>query len=314
MSVNDHLENEVSLAMPGDYFALMKPRVMRLVVFTAVAGMLLAPGPLDPVLAAVGILAIAIGAGASGALNMWYDSDIDALMSRTSRRPIPAGTVTGNQALSFGMVLSVFSVMTLGLLINWTAAALLAFTIFFYVVVYTMWLKRLTPQNIVIGGAAGAFPPMLGWTCVTGSISMESLALFAIIFIWTPPHFWALALWKMRDYDSAQVPMMPNVVGEKSTRAQMLAYSAVLAPVSASPYLLGFSGPLVGSLSLVLGLMFLWLTYRVWQIAGADERLIAEKKLFGFSIVYMFSIFALLIVDAVALRVAGAYLLSGMAG
>ena len=314
MSVNDHLENEISLATPGDYFALMKPRVMRLVVFTAVAGMLLAPGVIDPVLAVVAILAIAIGAGASGALNMWYDSDIDAIMSRTSRRPIPSGNVTGNEALNFGMVLSVLSVMTLGLLINWTAAAVLAFTIFFYVVIYTMWLKRLTPQNIVIGGAAGAFPPMLGWTCVTGTISLESAALFAIIFVWTPPHFWALALWKMRDYDNAQVPMMPNVVGEKSTRAQMLIYSAILAPLSASPSLLGFSSPLVGGLSLALGLMFLWLTFRVWKVAGTDKRLVAEKKLFGFSIVYMFSIFALLIIDAVVFRITGAYLLAGLAG
>lgn len=312
MSVNDHMDADISLAMPGDYFALMKPRVMRLVVFTAVTGMLLAPGAIDPFLAIIAIMAIAIGAGASGALNMWYDADIDAVMSRTSNRPIPTGRVNGAQALNFGMILSVLSVMTLGLLVNWVAGAILAFTIFFYAVIYTMWLKRSTPQNIVIGGAAGAFPPMLGWACVTGTISLESIALFAIIFIWTPPHFWALALWKMRDYDDAHVPMMPNAVGEKSTRAQMLAYAVLLAPLSASPYLLGFSGALVGGLSFALGLAFLWFTYRVWAIAGADEKLIAEKKLFGFSIVYLFAIFALLLLDAVVFRVSGSYLLSGL--
>ena len=312
MSVNDQIDNDISLAMPGDYFELMKPRVMRLVVFTAVTGMLLAPGAIDPFLAVIAILAIAIGAGASGALNMWYDSDIDAIMSRTSGRPIPMGRVNGNQALNFGMIMSVLSVMTLGLLVNWVAGAILAFTIFFYAVIYTMWLKRSTPQNIVIGGAAGAFPPMLGWACVTGTVSLESVALFAIIFIWTPPHFWALALWKMRDYDNAHVPMMPNAAGEKSTRAQMLAYAVLLAPLSASPYLLGFSGALVGALSLALGLAFLWFTYRVWAIAGADEKLMAEKKLFGFSIVYLFLIFALLLLDAVVFRVTGSYLLAGM--
>ena len=213
MSVNEQLDPQISLATPGDYFALMKPRVMRLVVFTALVGMLLAPGPIDPVLGVIAIICIAIGAGASGALNMWYDADIDAVMSRTVNRPIPSGAIVPGQALNFGMVMSVISVMTLGLLVNWTASALLAFTIFFYAVVYTMWLKRSTPQNIVIGGAAGAFPPMLGWACVTGTLTLEGLALFAIIFIWTPPHFWALALWKMRDYDDAHVPMMPNAAG-----------------------------------------------------------------------------------------------------
>ncbi|NKB51023.1 MAG: protoheme IX farnesyltransferase [Rhizobiaceae bacterium] len=314
MSVNDHMENDISLAMPGDYFALMKPRVMRLVVFTAMAGMLLAPGAIDPFLGIIAVLAIAIGAGASGALNMWYDADIDAVMSRTANRPIPAGNVTANQALNFGMIMSVLSVMTLGLLVNWVAGAILAFTIFFYAVIYTMWLKRSTPQNIVIGGAAGAFPPVLGWACVTGSVSIESIALFAIIFIWTPPHFWALALWKMRDYDDAHVPMMPNAAGEKSTRAQMLFYAVLLAPLSASPYLLGFSGAFVGALSLALGVMFLWFTYRVWAIAGVDEKLTAEKKLFGFSILYLFAIFALLMIDAITFRWSGNYLLNGFGG
>ncbi len=311
MSINDHIERDISLAMPADYFDLMKPRVMRLVVFTALVGMLLAPGPIDPVLAVIAVVCIAIGAGASGALNMWYDADIDSIMSRTANRPIPSGRITGDQALNFGMVLSVLSVITLGLLVNWVAGAILAFTIFFYAVIYTMWLKRSTPQNIVIGGAAGAFPPMIGWACITGSVGVESLALFAIIFIWTPPHFWALALWKMRDYDDAHVPMMPNAAGEKSTRAQMLAYAVLLAPLSASPYLLGFSGALVGALSFVLGLAFLWFTFRVWKVAGRDEKLSAEKKLFGFSIAYLFLIFALLLIDAITFRFSGAYLLNG---
>ena len=312
MSVNEQLDPQISLATPGDYFALMKPRVMRLVVFTALVGMLLAPGPIDPVLGVIAIICIAIGAGASGALNMWYDADIDAVMSRTVNRPIPSGAIVPGQALNFGMVMAVISVMTLGLLVNWTASALLAFTIFFYAVVYTMWLKRSTPQNIVIGGAAGAFPPMLGWACVTGTLTLEGLALFAIIFIWTPPHFWALALWKMRDYDDAHVPMMPNAAGEKSTRNQMLAYSVVLAPLSAAPYFMGFSGALVGALSGILGAVFLWLTFKVWQNQGRDEKLTAEKKLFAFSIFYLFAIFALLMIDAVTFRVSGTYLLSNV--
>ncbi|MEL7230555.1 MAG: heme o synthase [Pseudomonadota bacterium] len=302
----------ISEAMPADYIALMKPRVMRLVVFTALTGMLLAPGALDPVLATIAIIAIAIGAGASGALNMWYDADIDAVMSRTTKRPIPAGAINPTQSLNFGIVMSVLSVLTLGLLVNWLSAAILAFTIFFYAVVYTMWLKRSTPQNIVIGGAAGAFPPMLGWACTTGTIGWESVVLFAIIFIWTPPHFWALALWKMRDYDDAHVPMMPNVAGETSTRRQMLVYSSILAPLSVTPTLMGFAGVLTGVLSAALGAAFLYFTFRVWQIAGVDETLMAEKKLFGFSIFYLFALFALLLVDAIVFRATGAYLLGAL--
>ncbi|MEM9732527.1 MAG: heme o synthase [Pseudomonadota bacterium] len=314
MSVVDHTTAQVGIseAMPLDYLALMKPRVMRLVVFTALTGMLLAPGAIDPVLAIIAIVAIAIGAGASGALNMWYDADIDAVMSRTTNRPIPAGAIHASQSLNFGMVMSVLSVMTLGLLVNWLSAAILAFTIFFYAVIYTMWLKRSTPQNIVIGGAAGAFPPMLGWACTTGTIGWEGVVLFAIIFIWTPPHFWALALWKMRDYDDAHIPMMPNVAGKSSTRRQMLAYAALLAPLSIAPMLMGFAGVLTGVLSAALGASFLYFTFRVWQIAGADENLTAEKKLFGFSIFYLFALFALLLVDAVTFRVTGAYLLGAL--
>jgi len=298
---------DVSRAMPGDYFALMKPRVMRLVVFTALVGMLLAPGPIDPVIGLISILCIAIGAGASGALNMWYDADIDAVMSRTVNRPIPAGRVTPGEALNFGMVLSILSVLTLGLLSNWVAGALLAFTIFFYAVVYTMWLKRSTPQNIVIGGAAGAFPPMIGWACVTGTLTWESFVLFAIIFIWTPPHFWALALWKMRDYDDAHVPMMPNAVGELSTRRQILAYSVVLAPLGTVPAVMGFAGVLYAVVSAALGAGFLWLAFKVWHRAGRDERLVAEKRLFAFSIFYLFALFATLLVEAVMLRALGVH-------
>ncbi len=312
MSVNEIAKPHISVAEPGDYFALLKPRVMRLVVFTALVGMLLAPGGIDPVLGLIAIAAIAIGAGASGALNMWYDADIDAVMSRTQSRPIPAGRIVPGEALNFGMVLSVLSVLTLGLLVNWVAGALLAFTIFFYAVVYTMWLKRSTPQNIVIGGAAGAFPPMIGWASVTGAISIESVVLFAIIFIWTPPHFWALALWKMRDYDDAHVPMMPNAKGEASTRVQMLVYAALLAPVGTLPWVLGFAGNLFGGLSIVLGGVFAWFTYAVWKNAGADEELGAEKKLFAFSIFYLFALFALLMADAIAFRATGVYLLGAL--
>lgn len=287
----------------GDYVALLKPRLMSLSVFTALVGLVAAPGTLHPVLALIALVAIAFGAGASGALNMWYDADIDAVMSRTASRPVPAGSVSAQEALSFGLVLSVLSVLTLGLLVNWVAAALLAFTIFFYAVVYTMWLKRSTPQNIVIGGAAGAFPPMIGWACVTGTVSWESAILFAIIFVWTPPHFWALALWKMRDYDDAHVPMMPNVAGEASTRNQMLAYSVVLAPLSAAPAIAGFASLTYGIVALGLGLVFLWLTFRVWKVAGADDKLLAEKRLFGFSIFYLFAIFAALMMDAIVQKV-----------
>ncbi len=292
----------LSLATPEDYIALLKPRVMRLVVFTALTGMLLAPGDLNLVTAVVAILAIAVGAGASGALNMWYDADIDVVMTRTVKRPVPAGKITAGQALAFGMVLSVLSVMTLGLLVNWTAGFWLAFTIFFYIVVYTMGLKRRTPQNIVIGGAAGAFPPMIGWAVTTGHVGVESLVLFAIIFIWTPPHFWALALWKMRDYDDAHVPMMPNARGEVSTRNQMLAYSALLLPLTVAPWVMGFASPVYGLFAAGLGGVFLYLTWRVWAVGGADPKLVAEKRLFGYSIFFLFAVFGALLVESLLRR------------
>ena len=233
---------EPSMAGAGDYLALMKPRVMSLVVFTALVGLVVAPGHLHPVLAFFALVCIAVGAGAAGALNMWYDADIDAVMTRTADRPVPAGRVQPGEALAFGLVLAGFSVVFLGLMINWLAAGLLAFTIFFYAVVYTMWLKRWTPQNIVIGGAAGAFPPMIGWAAATGGIGLESILLFLIIFFWTPPHFWALSLYRADEYCRAGMPMLPVVAGEAETRRQILIYSLVLAPVGASPWLLGYAG------------------------------------------------------------------------
>ncbi|MEX0752322.1 MAG: heme o synthase, partial [Xanthobacteraceae bacterium] len=220
-----------SAAEVGDYVALMKPRVMSLVVFTAFVGLMIAPLPMHPVLAFTALLCVAVGAGAAGALNMWYDADIDAKMTRTSARPIPAGRVLPGEALGFGLTLAGFSVVLLGLLVNLVAAALLAFTIFFYVAIYTMWLKRRTPQNIVIGGAAGAFPPMIGWAAATGGVSLESVLLFLIIFFWTPPHFWALSLYRADDYARAGIPMLPVVAGDRETRRQIVLYTLILAPL-----------------------------------------------------------------------------------
>ncbi|TIM67340.1 MAG: protoheme IX farnesyltransferase [Mesorhizobium sp.] len=244
---------QISEATVSDFFALLKPRVMALAVFTAFVGLMVAPGAMNPVIAVIAIGAIAVGAGAAGALNMWYDADIDALMSRTSKRPVPSGRVTPGEALGFGMVLSVLSIMTLGVLVGWLAASLLAFTIFFYVVIYTMWLKRSTPQNIVIGGAAGALPPVIGWAAATGTVGVESLVLFLIIFLWTPPHFWALALFKIGDYAAAGIPMMPNVAGQVSTRKQIFVYSLILAPIGVLPWAFGFASGLYGIVSTALG-------------------------------------------------------------
>ena len=284
----------------SDYVALLKPRVMSLVIFTAFVGMMLAPGSIHPVLGAVAILCIAIGAGASGALNMWYDADIDEVMSRTAKRPIPAGRITPEEAFAFGITLSIGSVLTLGLLVNWFAGAFLAFTIAFYVVIYTMWLKRSTPQNIVIGGAAGAFPPMVGWASVTGGVSLESFVLFLIIFMWTPPHFWALALVRNDDYSRAGVPMMPVVAGGDSTRTQILVYSLALVPLGVSPLLLGFGGPLFALMSVGLGAGFLWLAVQVWRKREGDAARSAAMRLFGFSIFYLFALFASLLIERMA--------------
>ncbi len=285
-----------------DYLALLKPRVMSLVVFTALVGMLVAPGAINPIIGFIAIVCIAIGAGASGSLNMWYDADIDAVMSRTLNRPIPAGRMVKEDALTFGIVLSVFSVTLLSLATNWVAGAFLAFTIFFYAVVYTMWLKRSTPQNIVIGGAAGAFPPMVGLAAVTGTLSWESFALFLIIFLWTPPHFWALALYKQGDYGAAGVPMMPNVAGEASTKRQIFVYSLILAGASILPIALGFSSWIYGAVALVTGLSFVWLALRLLRARDNVTMKRNARSLFTFSLSYLFVLFLALLIDNFALR------------
>jgi heme o synthase len=285
------------LADVRDYFALLKPRVMSLVVFTALVGIVRAPADIHPVLAFAALLCIAIGAGAAGALNMWWDADIDARMTRTARRPIPAGRIGEGEALAFGLVLSVGSVLMLGLFAGMLAAALLAFTIFFYAVIYSMWLKRSTPQNIVIGGAAGAFPPMIGWAAVTGSIGLESVLLFLIIFFWTPPHFWALALLKKDDYARAGVPMLPNVAGDAETRKQIVIYSLILAPLGVAPSLLGFAGLAYGFAASALGIVFLVMAFDVWRRRAGTAADGAARRLFAFSILYLFLLFAILLVE-----------------
>jgi protoheme IX farnesyltransferase len=286
---------EPSLATVGDYIALMKPRVMSLVVFTALVGLAVAPGSLHPVAAFTALLCIAVGAGAAGALNMWYDADVDALMTRTARRPVPMGRVRPGEALAFGLTLGSFAVVVLGLLVNWVAAVLLAFTIFFYVVIYTIWLKRSTPQNIVIGGAAGAFPPMIGWAAVTGSLSLEPVLLFLIIFFWTPPHFWALALYRTEDYARARIPMLPVVSGDVSTRRQIMLYTLVLVPLGVAPWTFGYTGALYGVTALVTGAIMVMLGWQVFQESRPAER--ASRNLFAFSILYLFLLFAVLLVE-----------------
>ncbi|EUC01285.1 Protoheme IX farnesyltransferase [Rhizobium sp. CF080] len=289
--------SRLSEASARDFFELLKPRVMSLVVFTAFAGLILAPGQINPVLGVISILCIAVGAGASGALNMWYDADIDAIMTRTAKRPIPAGRILPQEALAFGLTLSVFSVVILGLAVNWFSAGLLAFTIFFYVVVYTMWLKRSTPQNIVIGGASGAFPPMIGWACVTGGVSLDSILLFLIIFLWTPAHFWALALFKMRDYGSVGVPMMPNVAGEASTKNQIIVYAVLTAVTAVAPTFTGLAGLGYGIFAAVLGAIFVICSIAVRRMPDGDEKMMPAKKMFAYSIFYLFAIFSALLAD-----------------
>jgi protoheme IX farnesyltransferase len=287
---------EPSRAEVGDFVALLKPRVMSLVVFTALVGLAIAPGPMHPVIGLVALLCIAVGAGAAGALNMWYDADIDAKMARTAQRPIPAGRVMPGEALGFGLTLAVGSVAVLGLLVNWLAAFLLAFTIFFYVAVYTMWLKRWTPQNIVIGGAAGALPPVIGWAASTGSVGLEPLLLFLVIFLWTPPHFWALALARTGEYARAGVPMLPVVAGAAATRRQILRYTLVLVPAGTAPWLLGYAGLGYGVVALTTGAIMLALAVQVRreQREGAAG---ADKQLFAFSILYLFLLFAALLAE-----------------
>ena len=287
---------EPSLAGVGDYFALLKPRVMSLVVFTGLAGIVVAPGNVHPLVAFTALLCIAVGAGASGALNMAFDSDIDALMSRTRGRPIPMGRIARGEVLGFGATLAVGSVALMGLFVNFAAAALLAFTIFFYVGVYTLWLKRRTPQNIVIGGLAGALPPAIGWAAVTGSLTPAPLVLVAIIFLWTPPHFWSLALFRSDDYARARVPMLPVARGKGTTRWNILAYSLVLVPAGLVPAFIGLGGPLYLAVSLILGAAFLWQSLAVLREKD-DIREPAAKRLFAISILYLFSLFAALICE-----------------
>jgi len=303
-SLRETARSDVQMAQAGvsdgdvsDYLALLKPRVMSLVVFTALVGMVVAHPTVHPVIAVASLMMIAVGAGASGCLNMWWDADIDALMTRTARRPIPAGRITPEEALSFGLTLSVGSVLVLGLAANWFAAAFLAFTIVFYVVIYTMSLKRLTPQNIVIGGAAGAFPPMVGQAAVTGTVGVETFVLFLIIFLWTPPHFWALALVKEGDYARAGVPMLPNVAGPDATRRQILFYTLLLTPCGLAPAFLGFGGLAYAAVATLGGLCMTALAVQVFRLRTGEPAIRAAQHLFGFSILYLFALFAVLLAE-----------------
>jgi heme o synthase len=291
----------------GDYVELLKPRVMRLVVFTAFVGLVAAPVPVHPVIGLASILSIAVGAGAAGALNMWWDADIDAVMARTARRPIPTGRLERGEALALGLTLAGFSVVMLGLFANLVAAGLLAFTIFFYVVVYSVWLKRSTPQNIVIGGAAGALPPVIGWAVATGAVAPASVAMFLLIFLWTPPHFWALALFRNDDYARAGVPMLTVTAGDRATRNHILGYAAVLAPVAVAIAFTRIGGPVYLAGALLLNARLVadaWTVWRRDETAARADRFRAEKRFFGFSILYMTLLFALLLAEA-ALRALG---------
>jgi protoheme IX farnesyltransferase len=284
----------------GDFVQLLKPRVMSLVVFTAMVGLIVAPVPVHPFVGFAAILFIALGGGASGALNMWYDADIDRVMRRTSGRPIPAGRVSGGEALGFGLALSLLSCLMLGLAANWFAAAFLAFTIFFYAVIYTIWLKRLTPQNIVIGGAAGAFPPMIGWACATGGVNVESLLMFALIFMWTPPHFWALALFTKDDYSRAGVPMLTVTHGRPATRRHILIYTLALAPFALALGVSSIGGPAYLAVAVVLNAWFIRGAIRIARRAEAEaeaDRYRTEKAFFGFSLAYLFLHFGALLVE-----------------
>lgn len=276
-----------------DYFNLLKPRVMTLVVFTGICGMMVAPGTIHPFLAVVAIFALTIGAGAAGAVNMWYDRDIDAVMLRTQNRPIPSGKVPASEGLAFAVILSLLAVMIMGLAVNWVAAGLLAFANIFYSVVYTMWLKRATPQNIVIGGAAGAFPPMIGWAAVTGSVTIESLVLFAIIFVWTPPHFWALSLYANEDYKRANVPMLSVTHGAKITKIQMLIYTLVLLPLCLAPYALDMAGIGYAIAAIILNALFIISAVQTYRETTGFK---AARRMFAYSIFYLFAIFTALII------------------
>ena len=306
-TINTQTQGRAPEAGFGDYVLLLKPRVMSLVVFTALVGLLVAPGGVAPMIGFTAILFIALGAGASGALNMWYDADIDRVMKRTARRPVPAGRVAAGEALGLGLGLSAISVAMLGLATNWVAAGLLAFTIFFYAVIYTMWLKRATPQNIVIGGAAGAFPPMIGWAAVTGGVSLEAALMFGLIFMWTPPHFWALALFMKSDYHEAKVPMLTVTHGHDATRRQILVYTILLVPVALGLGLTSVGGPVYLAAALVLNAVFLKGAWDIWRrdtAAAEADGYAVEKRVFRFSLSYLFLHFGALLADA-ALRAAG---------
>lgn len=282
----------------SDYIALLKPRVMSLVVFTSLCGLLLAPGHVHPVIGFTAILAIAIGAGASGCLNMWYDRDIDAVMTRTKLRPLPQGKITPDTALAFGVFLSAASVMVMGVGVNWICAGLLAFTILFYVIIYTMWLKRWTAQNIVIGGAAGALPPVIGWAAVSGDMPLESWLLFAIIFFWTPPHFWALSLKRSQDYAIAKVPMLPLVKGDQATKQQIVVYTVFTVAITLVPYFIGMSTLVYESIAALLGVVFMGMVLSLWR----DRESKAAMRVFAFSIFYLFLIFLSLTLDRMVLQ------------
>ncbi|ALE04055.1 Heme O synthase, protoheme IX farnesyltransferase COX10-CtaB [Bartonella ancashensis] len=285
MSISEKLlsKNDGLIPQGGgvfDYITLLKPRVMLLVVFTALVGLVVAPISVDPLYGFIAILCIAVGGGSAGALNMWYEADIDAVMKRTQKRPIPSGKISSVRAFVFGFILSILSVFVMGIVINWFSAIFLAFSIFFYVAIYTIWLKRITPQNIVIGGAAGAFPPMIGWSVATGSVSIDSFLLFLIIFMWTPPHFWALSLFSSSDYEAAGIPMMPNVRGERSTRKQILVYSILTAICAVGPYVTGFAGRGYGIFAVILSGTFTYRAYRLWNACTQDEMIRMARKMF----------------------------------
>ncbi|WP_298283897.1 heme o synthase [Novosphingobium sp.] len=293
-----------SVALPAewrDFFALTKPRVMTLVIFSGLCGLLAAPGTIHPVIGFAAILCIAVGAGGAAALNMWWEADLDAGMKRTSARPLPSGRMDRTSARDFGFMLSGASVVVMGLAVNWLSAAILAFSIFYYAWIYTVWLKPRTPQNIVIGGGAGAFPPLIGWVAVTGDITLMPVLLFLIIFMWTPPHFWALALFVQIDYAKVGIPMMPVVAGEKSTRRQILIYAVLLLPVTLAPWFIGGTGWVYGISALVLGLIFVALSAKVgMRDTGPDDKMLPEKRLFGYSILYLFVLFGMLAFDRLA--------------
>jgi protoheme IX farnesyltransferase len=302
MIISEGLRHRIrghNFAKAMDYLALAKPRVMSLAIFTAIVGMMIEPGEVDAITAILATIAIALGAGAAGALNMWYDADTDLVMSRTANRPIPSGRLTSREALLFGLASTVISVSLLAITTNLIAAFLLVFTIFFYAVVYTMWLKFLTPQNIVIGGAAGALPPLIGSAVVTGSVTIEGCILFAIIFLWTPPHFWALALFKSRDYANAGIPMMPVVAGPKATRQHIFVYSLALVPTGLAPWLIGSASLFYGIFAAILGAIFIWRAWKVLAQSANDDLFTNEKKLFIYSIKYLFLIFGALLADAI---------------